>query len=238
MRLFGAAPVIICCPPRPASSSAPCATRGSEWSEYSLHCMILCHINVLHIFDILYLCYVRLEVYDGPALYWDLPCRRLTPDATAKPMAGSHHCTPLCQVLSLFDTACVKLCGLLPPSLHRTTVATVSSSLHHRKYKVRFDVNMNIKPSIICFGHSGCVHSEGRNLNTIIVEGPIGRHKSRLGSRETRDGPTGTHSRGSLDLMESVPKWSWKRPACAGLMVDGTKACDRQAFTILPYPET
>ena len=43
------------------------------------------------------------------------------------------------------------------------------------------------------FGHSGCVHSEGRSLNTTIVEGPIERHKSRLASRETGDVLTGTH---------------------------------------------
>ena len=95
---------------------------------------------------------------------------------------------------------------------------------------------MNIKPSI--FGHSGCVPSEGRSLNTTIVEGPIERHKSRLASRETGDGLAGTHSGGSLDRTVSVPKWSRKCRACAGLMVDGTKPRARQAFTILHGPET
>ena len=51
---------------------------------------------------------------------------------------------------------------------------------------------MNIKPSKKNFGHSACVHSEGCSLNTTIVEGPIERHKSRLASRETGDGLTGT----------------------------------------------
>ena len=75
---------------------------------------------------------------------------------------------------------------------------------------------MNIKTSMIFFGHSGCVHSEGRSLNTTI-RGPIERHKSRLASRETGDGLTGTRSGGSLDRTELVPKWSRKRRACAGL---------------------
>ena len=64
---------------------------------------------------------------------------------------------------------------------------------------------------------SGCVHSEGRSLNTTIVDGPIERHKPRVASRETGDGLTGTHSGGSLDRAKSVPKWSRKRRACAGL---------------------
>ena len=42
-------------------------------------------------------------------------------------------------------------------------------------------------------------------------------NKSRLASRETSDGLTGTHSGGSLNRTESVPKWSRKRRACAGL---------------------
>ena len=54
----------------------------------------------------------------------------------------------------------------------------------------------------------------------------------------TRDRLTGTQSGGSLDRTESVPKWSRKRRACAGLMVDGTKTCARQAFTILHCPLT
>ena len=51
--------------------------------------------------------------------------------------------------LSSIGAACVKLCGLRLPSLDRTTVAAVSSSLQRRKYKVRFDVNMNNKHSVI-----------------------------------------------------------------------------------------
>ena len=37
--------------------------------------------------------------------------------------------------------------------------------------------------------------------------------KSRLGSRETSDGFTGTDSRGSLDQTESVVRWSRERPS-------------------------
>ena len=162
-----------------------------------------------------------------------LSCSRLTP-RRHRQVDGqlSPHDTPLLS-LSSFGTTCVKLCGLPPPSLGRTTVAAASPSLHHRKYKVRSDVNMNIKLVNYIFGHSGCVHSEGRSLSTTIVEGQIERHKSRLASRETGDGLTGTHGGGSLDRTESVPKWSRKRRACAGLMVDATKPCACQAFTII-----
>ena len=55
-------------------------------------------------------------------------------------------------------------------------------------------------------GHSRCAHSDARNLNTTIVEGPIERHKSRLASRETGDGLTGTYDGGSLDRTETVPR--------------------------------
>ena len=51
------------------------------------------------------------------------------------------------------------------------------SSLKCRKYKVRFDVNINIE-SFITF--------------TAIIEGSIERHKSRLALRKAGDGLTGT----------------------------------------------
>ena len=59
--------------------------------------------------------------------------------------------------------------------------------------------------------------SDVRSLNTTIVEGPIARHKSRLASRDTGDGLTGTCSEGSLDWTESVSKWSRERRPRAGL---------------------
>ena len=50
-----------------------------------------------------------------------------------------------------------------------------------------------------------------------LVEGPIERHKSRVASRETGDGLTGTYSGGSLGGTEFVAKWSRERRALAGL---------------------
>ena len=57
------------------------------------------------------------------------------------------------------------------------------------------DIKSKLKNVVhyIC-GHSGCVYSDVRSLNTTIVEGPIERHKSRLASREAGDGLTGTYS--------------------------------------------
>ena len=76
-----------------------------------------------------------------------------------------------------------------------------------------FALYMKIKSAIIFLRADSDVHS----LNTTIVEGPIERHKSRLASRETGDGLTGTYSGGSLDGTKSVPKWSRERRARAGL---------------------
>ena len=60
------------------------------------------------------------------------------------------------------------------------------------------------------------------------------RHKSRLASRETGDGLTGTHSGGSLDRTESVPKWSRKRRACAGLREASQR--DKAMRSMPPFP--
>ena len=65
----------------------------------------------------------------------------------------------------------------LLPRWSETPVAAVMSSLKCRKYKVRFDVNINIE-SFITF--------------TAIIEGSIERHKSRLALRKAGDGLTGT----------------------------------------------
>ena len=72
------------------------------------------------------------------------------------------------------------------------------------------------------------------SLNTTIVEGAIERHKLRLASRETAGGLPGTHSGGSLDRTESVPKWSRKRRACAGLREASQR--DRAMRSMLPFP--
>ena len=82
---------------------------------------------------------------------------------------------------------------------------------------MRFSVNMNSKLFHYIYGHGGRVQSDVRSFNTTIVEGPIERHKSRLASRETGDGLTGTYSGGgSLDRTESVAKWSRERRALPG----------------------
>ena len=131
-------------------------------------------------------------------------------------MDSSHNFTPRCLFFSSFGAVWVKLCTLSPSSLDRTTVAAVSSRVHFRNYKCRFDEYQNYTGSSI-FGHSGCVHSEGGTLDTSIVVGPIERHKSRLAPLETGNGLTGTPSEESLERAESVPKWSPKHRAYAGL---------------------
>ena len=72
-------------------------------------------------------------------------------------------------------------------------------------------------------------------VQTTIVEGPIECHKSRLPSRETGDGLTATYSGGSLDRTESVPKWSRKRRACAGLRKASQR--DKAIRSMPPFPE-
>ena len=74
-------------------------------------------------------------------------------------------------------------------------------------------MNINIKSSIIFADTVDALSATFAVLNTTIVEGPIERHKSRLASRETGDGLTGTHSGGSLDRTETVPKSPRERRA-------------------------
>ena len=83
--------------------------------------------------------------------------------------------------------------------------------------------------------NSGCVHSEGRSLNTTIIEGPTERHKSRLASRETCDGLTGTLGEGSLDRTESVPKMVTKAPCVCGLREASQR--DKAMRSMPPFPE-
>ena len=71
-------------------------------------------------------------------------------------------------------------------------------------------------------------------MNTTILEGPIEHHKSWLASRETGEGLTGTHSGGSLDRTESVPKWSRKRRACTGLREASQR--DKAMRSMPPFP--
>ena len=112
----------------------------------------------------------------------------------------------MCEALLLLSSS--SLAGQKHPSLLSRLCPK------RRRYKDRFSLNIKIKLSIIFIcRHRGCAHSDVRSLNTAIVEAPIERHKSRLASRETGDGFTGTYSGGSLDRTESVPNWSRERRA-------------------------
>ena len=148
--------------------------------------------------------------------------------ATALPMASSHHFT-LPRQVSARLTPLVWLCCLSHPSLVRNTRTVVSSmSDICRRRKGRFALNMKIKSAIIFLR----ADSDGHSLNPTIVEGPIGRHKSRLPSRETDDGLTGTYSRGTwtgpnrcwYGRESGVHVQAWGKP------LDGTTV-PRQALT-------
>ena len=116
----------------------------------------------------------------------------------------------MCEALLLLSSS--SLAGQKHPSLLSRLCPK------RRRYKDRFSLNIKIKLSIIFIcRHRGCAHSDVRSLNTTIVEGPIEGHKSRLASRETADGLTGTNSGGSLDRTGSAPKWSRERRTRAGL---------------------
>ena len=57
--------------------------------------------------------------------------------------------------------------------------------------------------------HSGCADSDVRSLKTTIVEGPVELHKSRLASRETGDGLTGTYNGGRHIVGEAWTGLKW-----------------------------
>ena len=106
----------------------------------------------------LYRCQVRLEVYDGPAWYLVLlRCPRITPRRHRQADGQLSPLYPPLPSLSLFGAACVKLSGLSPPWLDRTTVAAVSSSLHRRKNKfaILCDVLDYIHCSTRIYDHRG-----------------------------------------------------------------------------------
>ena len=84
----------------------------------------------------------------------------LVPVSPPTPPPSRSPLYPPLPSLTSFGAAYVKLCGLSPPSLDRTTVAAVSSSLHRRKYKVRFDVSMSIKQSIIFSDTAGAFRAK------------------------------------------------------------------------------
>ena len=87
----GAASVMMCCSARPASSSAPSVLPEDRIIINIRRCCD--HINVLHIFD--ETCIVLKLGWrstTGPPDLWSCtPVPGSPPDATAKPMASSHH---------------------------------------------------------------------------------------------------------------------------------------------------
>ena len=91
---FGAASVMMYCSDRPASSSAPSVRN----IIYIRRCCD--HINVFNIFD--QTCTVLKlgwrSTTSPPDLWSSSPDPGSPPDATARPMASSHHVARLCQV--------------------------------------------------------------------------------------------------------------------------------------------
>ena len=98
---FGAASVMMCSSARPASSSAPSVLPEDRIGR-NIICIRRCcdHIDVLHIFD--QTCIVLKlgwrSTTGPPDLWSSSPVPGSPPDATAKPMASSHHVALLCQV--------------------------------------------------------------------------------------------------------------------------------------------
>ena len=98
---FGAASVMMWCSARPASSSAPSVLPKDRIGRNIIYIRQCCdHINVLHIFD--QTCIVLKlgwrSTTGPPDLWSSSPVPGSPPDATAKPMASSHHVALLCQV--------------------------------------------------------------------------------------------------------------------------------------------
>ena len=129
---LGVASVVMCCSARPASLSAPSVPPEDRIVRNIIHIRRFCDPS-----------------YFQPDLS---PTHSPTPPPSQWPaltsLPPSAKFIPSAKLAS-FSAACVKLCGLPPPSLDRTTVATVSSSLQYREYKVHFEVNMNVKPLTI-----------------------------------------------------------------------------------------
>ena len=97
---FGAASVMTCCSARPAFSSAPYVLPEDRIGRNIIYFRRFCdHINVLHIFD--QTCVVLKLGWrstTGPPDLHSSPVPVSPHDATAKPIASSHHFTPICQV--------------------------------------------------------------------------------------------------------------------------------------------
>ena len=98
---FGAASVMMCCSARPASSSAHSVLPEDRIGRSIIYVRRFCdHINVLHIFDptCIVLKLGWRYTTGPPDLFSSSLVPVSPPDATAKPMASSHHFTSLCQV--------------------------------------------------------------------------------------------------------------------------------------------
>ena len=112
---FGAASVMKCCSTRPASSSAPSVLSEDRTGRNRMYIRRFCdHINVLHIFD--QACIVSTlgwrSTTGPPDLFSSSLVPVSPPDATAKPMASSHHFTPFAK----FNLVWRRLCKALRPS--------------------------------------------------------------------------------------------------------------------------
>ena len=147
---FGAASVMTCRSARPASSSGPCVLPEDRISRNIIYIRRFCdHINVLHIFD--QTCIVWKSGWSstmGPPHRWYSSPLRLTPRRHRQADGQLSPLYPPSPSFSSFAAACVKHCGLAPPSLVRNIRLCCSSSVKCRKYKISFDVNMNIISSI------------------------------------------------------------------------------------------
>ena len=97
---FGAASVMMCCSARPASLRALSVLPEDRIGCYIKYIRRFCdHIKVFTIFDPT--CIVSTlgwSTTGGPDFFSSSRVRVSPADATAKPMASSHHFTPLCQV--------------------------------------------------------------------------------------------------------------------------------------------
>ena len=159
--------------------------------EYHLDRSITCickfcdHLNVLYIFD--QTCIVLKSGCSSTV--------RMTRLVVSPPSLSSSHppmppprrwpalvTLPPSPSFSSFGAACVKLCCL---ALTETPVSAVSSM---SAMCPRLKVVLPRLNRLLYFR----TDSDVRSLNTTIAEGPIEKHKSRLASRETCDGLTGT----------------------------------------------
>ena len=98
---FGAASVVMYCFARPASSSAPSVLPKDRIGRDIIYIRPFCdHMKVLNIFD--QTCIVSTlgwrSTTGPPDLFSSSLVPVSPPHATAKPMASSHHFTPLYQV--------------------------------------------------------------------------------------------------------------------------------------------